>query len=58
MFRPGEVVIRQALQHFKRNAQTALLEMRANFSHNTLIIFGFIFHSYTKTFNIDKKFKK
>ena len=38
MFRLREVIIRLLLEHFKRNIQIALLEMRSRFLHNAFIV--------------------
>jgi hypothetical protein len=34
MFRPCDVIIRLALEHFKTNTQIALLEMGSHFLHS------------------------
>jgi hypothetical protein len=39
MSRPREVIIRLALEHFERNVQIALLEMRAHFCICTISVF-------------------
>jgi hypothetical protein len=52
MLRPWEVIIRLALEHFKRNIQITLLEMRSYFLHNSS---KFVFFKYIQTFNVDKR---
>lgn len=43
MFRSLDVIIKQALEHFKKNIQVALLESISNFLHNIFKISAFIF---------------
>ena len=54
MFRPREVFIRLALEHFKRNITIALLEMRSHFVRNMFTISDFLFNTF-KLFTVAKK---
>lgn len=56
MFRPPDVFIRLALERFKRNIPTVLLEMRSHFLHNVFTISGFLFNTFLH-FNVAKNKK-
>jgi len=59
MFRPPDVFIRLALERFKRNIPTALLEMRFHFLHNIFTISDFLFNtSYILTSLENKKMSR
>jgi hypothetical protein len=55
MFRPREVFIRLALEHFTRNIPIALLEMRSHFLHNMFTISNFLFNTFKMLMSLKNK---